>query len=91
MIRRRVLVSGYVQGVYFRESCRQKAALLAVAGWVRNRSDRTVEAVFEGEPAAVERMIAWARRGPEDAHVTGVEVFEEDPEGLVGFAVLPTR
>jgi acylphosphatase len=91
MIRRRVIVSGYVQGVYFRESCRQKAALLAVAGWVRNRSDRSVEAVFEGEPAAVERMIAWVRRGPEDAHVTGVEAFEEDPEGLVGFAVLPTR
>ena len=91
MIRRRIVVSGYVQGVYFRESCRQKAALLSVAGWVRNRADRTVEAVFEGEPAAVERMIQWTRHGPEDAHVTGVEVFEEDLEGLVGFAVLPTR
>jgi acylphosphatase len=91
MIRRRAVVSGYVQGVYFRETCRQKAAFLSVAGWVRNRSDRSVEAVFEGEAAAVERMIQWARHGPEDAHVTGVEVFEEDPEGLVGFAVLPTR
>jgi acylphosphatase len=91
MIRRRVLVSGYVQGVYFRETCRQKAVLLSLAGWVRNRADRTVEAVFEGESAAVERMIQWARHGPEDAHVTGVEVFEEDLEGLVGFAVLPTR
>jgi acylphosphatase len=91
MIRRRAVVSGYVQGVYFRESCRQKAAVLSVAGWVRNRSDRTVEMVFEGEQPAVERMIDWTRRGPEDAHVTGVEVFEEEPEGLVGFAVLPTR
>jgi acylphosphatase len=47
--------------------------------------------VFEGEPPAVERMIEWSRHGPEDAHVTGVEVVEEEPEGLVGFAVLPTR
>jgi acylphosphatase len=91
MIRRRVVVSGYVQGVYFRESCRQRAAMLSLAGWVRNRADRTVEAVFEGEQAAVERMIVWTRRGPEDAHVTGLEIFEEDPEGLSGFAVLPTR
>jgi acylphosphatase len=91
MIRRRVTVSGYVQGVYFRETCRQKAAALGVAGWVRNRGDRSVEAVFEGEPATVDRMIQWARRGPEDAHVTAAEVFEEEPEGLVGFAVLPTR
>jgi acylphosphatase len=91
MIRRRVVVSGYVQGVYFRETCRQKAAVLEVAGWVRNRSDRSVEAAFEGESAAVERMIQWARRGPEDAHVTDFSVFEEEPEGLSGFAVLPTR
>jgi acylphosphatase len=84
-------MSGYVQGVYFRETCRQKAVTLGVAGWVRNRGDRTVEAVFEGDPAAVERMIQWARRGPEDAHITAIEVFEEEPEGLVGFAVLPTR
>jgi acylphosphatase len=91
MIRRRVTVSGYVQGVYFRETCRQKAATLGVAGWVRNRGDRAVEAVYEGEPPAVERMIEWSRHGPEDAHVTGVEVVEEEPEGLVGFAVLPTR
>jgi acylphosphatase len=91
MIRRRVVVSGFVQGVYFRETCRQKAAGLEIAGWVRNRSDRSVEAAFEGESASVDRMVQWTRRGPEDAHVTGVEVFEEEPEGLVGFAVLPTR
>lgn len=91
MIRRRVVVSGFVQGVYFRETCRQKAVLLSIAGWVRNRGDRTVEMTFEGESAAVERMIQWTRSGPEDAHVTGVEIFEEEPEGLVGFAVLPTR
>jgi acylphosphatase len=84
-------VSGYVQGVYYRDTCRQRAIAIGVTGWVRNRGDRTVEAVFEGEPSAVERLVAWARHGPEDAHVTNTEVFEEEPEGLVGFAVLPTR
>ncbi|MFB7949236.1 acylphosphatase [Kitasatospora phosalacinea] len=87
MIRRRVLVSGTVQGVFFRDSCRRAAAETSVAGWVRNLPDGRVEAVFEGEPAAVDRMVAWTRRGPSRAVVERVEVLEEQPEGLLVFAV----
>ncbi|MFJ1756451.1 acylphosphatase [Kitasatospora sp. NPDC088134] len=87
MVRRRVLVSGTVQGVFFRDSCRREAADAGVAGWVRNLPDGRVEAVFEGDPAAVDRMLAWVRHGPSRAVVTGVEVTEEPPEGLLVFAV----
>ncbi|MFJ5234654.1 acylphosphatase [Kitasatospora sp. NPDC088391] len=87
MVRRRVLVSGTVQGVFFRDSCRRAAADAGVAGWVRNLPDGRVEAVFEGEPAAVEHMLAWVRQGPSRAVVTGVEVVEEAPEGLLVFAI----
>ncbi|MFD7735637.1 acylphosphatase [Kitasatospora phosalacinea] len=87
MIRRRVLVSGTVQGVFFRDSCRRAAAEAGVAGWVRNLPDGRVEAVFEGEPAAVDRMVAWMRHGPSRAVVERVEVQEEQPEGLLVFAV----
>ena len=87
MIRRRVLVSGTVQGVFFRDSGRRAAAEAGVAGWVRNLPDGRVEAVFEGEPAAVDRMVAWMRRGPSRAVVERVEVLEEQPEGLLVFAV----
>ena len=61
-----------------------------VAGWVRNRPDRTVEAVFEGTPDGVDRLVAWTRHGPELAIVDGVAVFEETPEGLSGFGIRPT-
>ncbi|MGW4806475.1 acylphosphatase [Kitasatospora sp. NPDC004272] len=87
MIRRRVLVSGTVQGVFFRDSCRRAAAAAGVAGWVRNLPDGRVEAVFEGEPAAVAEMVAWTRHGPSRAVVEHVEVVEEQPEGLLVFAV----
>ncbi|GLW74008.1 acylphosphatase [Kitasatospora phosalacinea] len=87
MIRRRVLVSGTVQGVFFRDSCRRAAAEAGVAGWVRNLPDGRVEAVFEGEPAAVDLMVAWMRHGPSRAVVEQVEVLEEQPEGLLVFAV----
>ncbi|MFE1320225.1 acylphosphatase [Kitasatospora phosalacinea] len=87
MIRRRVLVSGTVQGVFFRDSCRRAAAEAGVAGWVRNLPDGRVEAVFEGEPAAVDRMVAWMHHGPPRATVEHVEVLEEQPEGLLVFAV----
>lgn len=85
MIRRRVIVHGRVQGVFFRETTRHLAEQAGVAGWVRNRPDGTVEAVFEGETAAVERLVAASRTGPPMAEVTGVEVIEEDPESLSGF------
>ena len=87
VIRRRVRVHGLVQGVFFRASAREQARRAGVAGWVRNRPDGSVEAVFEGPPEPVERMVAWAGSGPPQAIVERVEVAEEAPEGLRGFAV----
>jgi acylphosphatase len=87
MIRRRVVVHGRVQGVFFRDSTRRLAERERVAGWVRNRADGAVEAVFEGEPDAVERLVRFAREGPRGAQVERVEVAEEEPEGLRGFVV----
>jgi acylphosphatase len=87
VIRRRVVVHGFVQGVFFRDSTRRLAQRHGVAGWVANRPDGAVEAVFEGEAAAVERLVAFSREGPRGAQVESVEVLEEDPEGLSGFGV----
>ncbi|MEJ7691242.1 MAG: acylphosphatase [Nocardioidaceae bacterium] len=87
MIASRVVVHGDVQGVFFRDSCRQQAEQAAVAGWVRNRSDGAVEAVFEGEPEAVARLCRWCESGPAHARVERVEVTDEEPDGLAGFAV----
>jgi acylphosphatase len=87
MIRRRVVVHGHVQGVFFRDSTRQLAERESVGGWVRNRADGAVEAVFEGEPEAVERLVRFAREGPHDARVERVEVADEEPEGLRRFSV----
>jgi acylphosphatase len=81
------VVSGRVQGVWFRESCRREAESRDVAGWVANRGDDTVEAVFEGRESAVAEVVAWCRTGPPRAIVTGVDVSQEQPEGLVGFRV----
>jgi acylphosphatase len=89
VVRRRVLVAGRVQGVWFRETCRREAGGLGVSGWVRNRGDGRVEAVFEGDPAAVQAMVTWCRLGPPRADVTDVEVTDEPPEGETGFRVLP--
>ena len=86
-VRRRVRVSGRVQGVFFRDSCRRQAVAASVAGTVRNLPDGGVEAVFEGAPAAVEELITWCRRGPRLAEVTSVEVVSEPPEGVTGFSV----
>jgi len=82
-----VIVRGFVQGVFFRDSTRRLAQRHGVAGWVSNRTDGGVEAVFEGETAAVERLVAFSREGPRGAQVESVEVTEEEPEGLLGFAV----
>jgi acylphosphatase len=87
MIRRRVIVRGMVQGVFFRDSTRRLAQRHGVSGWVANRADGAVEAVFEGESDAVERLVAFSRDGPRGAQVESVEVAEEEPEGLSGFAV----
>jgi acylphosphatase len=87
MIRVRVIVSGLVQGVYFRDGCRRLAFAQGVDGWVRNLPDGRVEAVFEGARDSVEAMVDWTRHGPPRASVDGVEVREEAPEGLGGFTV----
>jgi acylphosphatase len=76
-----------VQGVWFRETCRREAVARSVGGWVRNRDDGTVEAVFEGSPAAVESMAAWCSLGPPHASVTSVRSVEEAPIGEIAFRV----
>jgi acylphosphatase len=90
VIRRRVVVSGDVQGVYFRDSCRRLATERRVNGWVRNLPDGSVEAAFEGSPAAVDQMVEWVGVGPPSAFVDTVEAYDEEPENLTGFEVRPT-
>jgi acylphosphatase len=87
VVRRHVLVSGHVQGVTYRDSCRRVAEAHDVTGWVRNLGKSQVEAVFEGNPAAVDAVLEWARHGPELASVSDVKVREEDPQGLEGFRI----
>jgi acylphosphatase len=87
MQRRRVVVQGHVQGVFFREATRRRALAAGVAGWVRNRPDGSVEAVFEGDREAVDRMVAFAQAGPRGARVDWVDVLNEEPEGLESFDV----
>jgi len=70
----RLVIHGRVQGVFFRDSMRREAQHLAVAGWVRNRSDGTVEAAVQGESAAVDAIVRWAQRGPQHAQVERVEI-----------------
>jgi acylphosphatase len=79
--RAHVFVSGYVQGVFFRETAKRRADDLNVTGWIRNRDDGRVEAVFEGEDPDVKTLVEWCRRGPPRATVTSVEV---DCEKYVG-------
>jgi acylphosphatase len=86
-IRRRAVVHGRVQGVFFRDTTRRRAQAAGVAGWVRNRADGAVEAVFEGGSDAVDSMIAFCEEGPRGAQVTRVEVFEEEPQGPSGFEI----
>ncbi len=85
--RRRVVVSGRVQGVFFRRSTLDVARALALGGWVSNRDDGAVEAVFEGEQDAVEEAVRFCRTGPAGARVDDVDVREERPEGLERFVV----
>ena len=87
MIRRRVVVQGLVQGVFFRDTVRRRAQQLSVAGWVRNNWDGSVEAVFEGAPDAVESLVSLCHEGPRGARVDRVDVSEETIEGLRGFAI----
>lgn len=82
-----VTVHGQVQGVFFRDSCREQAGAHRVAGWVRNDPGGTVTAVFAGTADAVDAMVAWARRGPAQADVQDIEVHDVDDPGLDGFEV----
>lgn len=86
-MRRRVVVHGRVQGVFFRDSLRRLAEREGVSGWARNTSEGTLEAVFEGEPDDVERLVSFAKIGPPDAIVEAVNVSQEEPEGLTGFSI----
>jgi acylphosphatase len=80
-VRKRVIVSGWVQGVFFRASLLEKAIANNVRGWVRNTPEGDVEAVLEGEEPKVERVIAWCHRGPSGAVVENVEVLPENYTG----------
>ena len=86
-LRRRVVVKGEVQGVFFRDSTQSEAESRGVDGWVANRSDSSVEAVFEGDAEAVRAMVDFCKSGPSRADVRDVEATEEEPEGLSGFEV----
>ena len=86
-VRYHLLISGRVQGVFFRDSLRRQAEERGVAGWVRNLSDGRVEAVLEGPPDMAGALVEWARHGPRAAVVDQVSVQAEPPEGLTGFLV----
>ena len=88
MIRPHVVIRGLVQGVFFRDSVRRLASSLGVSGWVRNTGDGAVEAVFEGEPDAVARLVEFCERGPRGARVDDVEVSAEPVEELHAFSIL---
>ena len=85
MVRRRIRAHGRVQGVFFRDSVRREAGRRDVAGWAENRVDGSAEAVFEGEPQAVDALVDFVRNDPGHSRVERVEVSEEEPEGLRGF------
>lgn len=89
-VARRVVVDGRVQGVGYRQACAAAARRLGLAGWVRNRRDGRVEALFEGAPAGVAQMISWCRAGPPMATVTAVQVHDEEASGRSGFRVAST-
>jgi acylphosphatase len=90
MIRKRVVVYGRVQGVFFRDTARRMAQSRGLGGWVRNAPEGTVEAVFEGEVEAVDSMVRWCAEGPRGAVVKQVEVTDEEPEGLTEFRIAST-
>ena len=86
-IRRRLVVHGQVQGVFYRDSTRHAARNEGVSGWAANRSDGTVEVVLEGAPAAVQSVVGYCRTGPSTADVHSVDEHDETPEGLTDFQI----
>ncbi|MGI5348178.1 acylphosphatase [Streptomyces sp. CA-250714] len=87
---KRVIVTGQVQGVFFRDTCRRTAVAHGVHGWVRNLPDGSVEALFEGEADAVDALVEWAHEGPPAAVVDNVQVTEQEPQGHSSFEVRTT-
>jgi acylphosphatase len=87
VVRKRVIVHGRVQGVFFRDTTRRTAETRGVSGWVRNNRDGSVEALFEGPEEDVDAMVGFCREGPRGATVERVDVREEEPEGLTGFVI----
>ena len=88
MIRRRLLVSGRVQGVFYRDSCKATAESAGVAGSARNLPDGRVEVILEGDPDAIDEVIGWCRKGTPQSKVESIEVSDEDPAGATGFGIL---
>ncbi len=86
-VRKRLLIDGRVQGVFFRDATREAAENEGVAGWAANRDDGAVEVVLEGSPAAVRAVVQFCRLGPVSADVRGVQEYDEPPEGLQGFQI----
>ncbi len=86
-IRRRLVVHGNVQGVFYRDSTRHAARNEGVSGWAANRSDGSVEVVLEGPPDAVQSVVGYCHQGPSSADVHSVDEHEESPEGLTGFQI----
>jgi acylphosphatase len=86
-VRKRVVVEGSVQGVGFRASCAAQARAYGVSGTVRNLPDGRVEAVFEGAPESVAALVAWCEGGPRFAHVSRVQVADEEPLGERAFRI----
>jgi len=87
VVARRIVASGRVQGVFFRDSTRREARRLGVTGWVRNCSDGSVEAHVEGAPDAVAALVRWAREGPRHADVDELRVSEAEPHGYARFEI----
>jgi acylphosphatase len=85
--RRHLVVHGHVQGVFFRDTCRRQAEARGVAGWIANRPDGAVEAVFEGKADDVHALVEFCRQGPRGAEVRSVDETSEEPEGLSGFRI----
>jgi acylphosphatase len=83
----RALVTGRVQGVWFRDACRREAARLGVSGWVANREDGRVEIFAEGTDPAVAALVSWARLGPPRAEVHGVDVEYAEATGATTFVI----
>ncbi|MDQ3986977.1 MAG: acylphosphatase [Actinomycetota bacterium] len=87
-VRKRIVVSGRVQGVFYRDTCRREAERLGIVGSARNLDDGRVEVIAEGEESVVQQLIDWCRNGPSYADVDSVDVTAESPTGETGFRTL---